>query len=90
MQYKKPMPQTVIASFFKYQGLRNKWNALGRMGRPPLSQASVSGLTFWKTLGSGSGNGFSIWPDFSTYGLLTVFNSENEARDFLKSNIIGL
>ncbi|MEO1032806.1 MAG: hypothetical protein AAFX55_15455 [Bacteroidota bacterium] len=84
------MPQTVIISFFKYQGKRRKWKALGRMGRPPLSHTSVSGLTFWKALGSGSGNGFSIWPDFSTYGLLTVFNSEIEAKAFLASELMHL
>ncbi|WP_299525135.1 hypothetical protein [Winogradskyella sp.] len=84
------MPQTVIISIFKYQGARKKWKALGRMGRSPLIKASIPGLTFWKALGSGSGNGFSIWPDFSTFGLLTVFNSEIEAKDFLASDSIGL
>ncbi|WP_431158382.1 hypothetical protein [Winogradskyella poriferorum] len=82
------MPQTTLISFFKYSGARNKWNALGRMGRPPLLEASIEGLTFWKSLGSGSGNGFSIWPDFSTFGLLTVFNSEEEANSFIESEVI--
>ncbi|WP_299363247.1 hypothetical protein [Winogradskyella sp.] len=84
------MPQTVVVSFFKYQGKRRKWSALARMGRPPLINEIIPGLTFWKALGSGSGNGFSIWPDFSTYGLLTVFDSETEAKDFLASDIMGL
>ena len=84
------MSQTVTISFFKYQGLRKKWNALGRMGRPPLIRASIPGLTFWKALGSGSGNGFSIWPDFTTYGLLTVFDSEIEAKAFITSDVMGL
>ena len=39
-------------------------------------------------MGSGSGNGFSIWPDFSTFGLLTVFNSERDAKTFLASHIM--
>ena len=83
------MPQTTVISFFKYHGFGKKWKALGRMGRPPLLKHSIPGLTFWKSLGSGSGNGFSIWPDFSTFGLLTVFNSEIEARNFLESSIIN-
>jgi hypothetical protein len=83
------MPQTTVISFFKYSGLKNKWNAFARMGRPPLLKSSVDGLTFWKALGSGSGNGFSIWPDFSTFGLLTVFNSEVEAKNFLVSEVIS-
>ena len=79
------MPQTTVISFFTYHGFGKKWKALGRMGRPPLLKHSIPGLTFWKSLGSGSGNGFSIWPDFSTFGLLTVFNSEIEgSRDILE------
>lgn len=83
------MPQTTVISFFQYTGLRNKWNAFVRMGRPPLLKTSAEGLTFWKALGSGSGNGFSIWPDFSTFGLLTVFNSEDEATNFINSEVIA-
>jgi hypothetical protein len=41
----------------------------------------VEGLEFVKMLGSGSGSGFSIWPDFSTYGLLAVWKNEQMARD---------
>ena len=58
------MAQTTVISFFKYSGFGSKWQALSRMGRPPLKGYNVKGLTFWKPLGSGSGNGFSIWPDF--------------------------
>lgn len=83
------MPQTIVISFFKYKGRKNKWQALGRMGRPPLLNQYIEGLTFWKALGAGSGNGFSIWPDWSTFGLLTVFNSEKEANNFLDSKIIS-
>jgi hypothetical protein len=83
------MPQTTVISFFKYRGFINKWKAFVRMGRPPLVNQSINGLTFWKALGSGSGNGFSIWPDFSVFGLLTVFNSEEEADQFINSDIIN-
>lgn len=83
------MSQTVIISFFNYKGFKNKWNAFTRMGIPPLLNKTVEGLTFWKALGSGSGNGFSIWPDWATFGLLTVFNSEAHANAFLESNIIN-
>lgn len=58
------------------------------MGRPPLKQLNFQGLTFWKPFGTGSGNGFSIWPDFSTFGLLTVFDSEDNAHKFLSSKTI--
>ena len=82
------MPQITVVSFFKYEGISHKWKALGRMGRPPLLDKSIDGLTFWKPLGTGSGNGFSIWPDFSTFGLLTVFDTEDATNKFLDSKII--
>jgi heme-degrading monooxygenase HmoA len=61
---------------------------LGRMGRPPLRYLNFQGLSFWKPFGTGSGNGFSIWPDFTTFGLLTVFNSEANAEKFLSTKTI--
>ena len=82
------MPQTTLISFFKYTGLKNKWHALGRMGRSPVLQQKIEGLSFFKPLGTGSGNGFSIKPDFSTFGFVAVFDSEEIAKDFLNSKII--
>ncbi len=83
------MSQTVIISLFQYQGFKNKWHALGRMGRSPLLDSNHEGLTFWRPFGTGSGNGFSIWPDWSMFGLLTVFDSEHNADSFLKSKSIA-
>ncbi|NJN33401.1 MAG: hypothetical protein HC817_03250 [Saprospiraceae bacterium] len=40
-------------------------------------------------LGTGGGNGFSIRPDFGRYGWLAVWDSEHEARAFLKENIFS-
>tara|TARA_R110001632_G_scaffold102272_3_gene210360 strand:+ start:24034 stop:24720 length:687 start_codon:yes stop_codon:yes gene_type:complete len=82
------MPQTTLISFFKYTGLKNKWHALGRMGRSPVLQQKIEGLSFFKPLGTGSGNGFSIKPDFSTFGFVAVFDSEEIAKDFLNSKVI--
>lgn len=83
------MPQTTLISFFQYSGVKNKWNALGRMGRPPISLKEIEGLTFFKPLGTGSGNGFSIKPDFSTFGFVAVFESEDIAHRFLKTDSIS-
>lgn len=83
------MPQTTIISFFKYKGRKNKWRALGRMGRPPISNQNIEGLSFWKPLGVGSGNGFSIWPDFSIFALLSVFDSEVNAERFINSDYMA-
>lgn len=40
------------------------------------------GLTFHKMLGSGGGNGFSVFPDLSTYALLLVWEQPQDARQF--------
>jgi heme-degrading monooxygenase HmoA len=80
------MSQTTLISFFKYKVFKNKWNAFVRMGRPPISLKNIEGLTFFKPLGTGSGNGFSIKPDFSTYGFVLVFSSEEKAAQFLQSS----
>ena len=82
------MSQTTLLSFFQYEGFKNKWHALGRMGRPPIVLNQVDGLSFFKPLGTGSGNGFSIKPDFSTFGFVAVFDSEEIAKDFLKTQTI--
>ncbi len=82
------MSQTTLISFFQYAGIKNKWHAFTRMGRSPILQKKINGLTFFKPLGTGSGNGFSIKPDFSTFGFVAVFNSEAIAKDFLNSEII--
>lgn len=82
------MSQVTLISFFEYKGFINKWKAFTRMGRPPLAGENIEGLHFWKVLGSGAGNGFSIWPDFSTFGLLTVFSNKENAEHFLQSNAL--
>ena len=82
------MSQTTLISFFHYSGFKNKWRALGRMGRPPISIKKVDGLSFFKPLGTGSGNGFSIKPDFSTFGFVAVFDSEEIAKKFINSEPI--
>ena len=37
------------------------------------------GLSFFKLLGTGSGKGFSLYPDFSTYAILCVWEKESFA-----------
>ena len=58
------------------------------MGRSPILQKKINGLTFFKPLGTGSGNGFSIKPDFSTFGFLAVFKSEEFAKEFLGTDVV--
>ena len=47
---------------------------------------NVDGLQFYKLLGSGGKTGFSLFPDFSTYAMLSVWNNEEDAENFLKTS----
>ena len=82
------MSQTTLISFFQYAGIKNKWHAFKRMGRSPILQKKIDGLTFFKPLGTGSGNGFSIKPDFSIFGFVAVFKSEELAKEFLGTGVM--
>jgi len=44
------------------------------------------GLSFFKLLGTGSGKGFSLYPDFSTYAILCVWEKESFATTFIKES----
>ena len=82
------MGQIVIVSLFNYKSIHHKWSAFVRMGKPPLMQHKVGGLTFWKAMGVGSGaHQFGVLPDWGKYVLLTVFDSETNAQKFLQSDI---
>jgi hypothetical protein len=74
--------QIVTVSFFRYQGRANCWWGFKQMGLAPTRLAGIPGLQFYKMVGSGNGNGFSIWPNFGVYGLIGVWDEEKNARDF--------
>jgi len=82
------MAQTTVLSLFHYRTLSAKLKAFVRMGFPPLRNNTIPGLQFWKPLGTGGGNGFSLRPDFSTYGLITVFENESQAEKFISSTVL--
>ncbi len=78
--------QIVSISFFKFEKTSSKWRALQSMGRSPGILSEVEGLSFGKMLGSGSGNGFSIIPNFGVYGLLCVWKNESFAQQFFRDH----
>lgn len=47
---------------------------------------SVDGLQFFKLLGTGSKGGFSMFPDFSTYVFLSVWESLEHATHFYENS----
>ena len=80
--------QTVTVSFFRYEGKNKVWGMKQmKTVRAPIRQ--MEGLEFFKPLGTGSGAGYSIWPDFSVFGLLAVWKTEAMARQFLASKLFA-
>ena len=80
------MSQITTVSFFKLSGFKRMWWAFTQMQLGISRLDQVNGLEFFKLMGSGSGNGFSILPNFSTYVLLCVWESEAHAVDFFEKN----
>ncbi len=72
----------VSISFFNYKGI-NKWWALKQMQEAPKALIKTSDLQFFKLLGSGAGNGFSILPDLSVYAVLCQWSSYASACEHL-------
>ena len=81
------MSQITTSTFFKVETYANKWWAFKQMQLGLIQLKNVSGLSFYKILGSGAKNGFSAIPNFGTYVLLCVWESENQAETFFAENI---
>ena len=56
------------------------------MGIAPFLLDNVKGLLFFKFLGTGGGKGFSLWPDFSTYAFMGVWEHKNDYENFISQN----
>ena len=78
--------QITTISFFRYSSLRNKFWGLKMMQFAHKSLQNVSGMTFYRLLGSGKGRGFNPLPDWSVYCLLQVWESEEDANEFFNSS----
>lgn len=70
--------------FFKFNN--NLWWAFTQMGLHRNYLESIEGQQFYKMLGTGSGPGFSMYPDFYTYALLQVWEDLSYFKKFYQSN----
>ena len=84
------MPSKIVY-FFIFKFTSNKYWAFTQMGKNNSLINKTQGLLFYKFLGTGGRNGFSLWPDWSTYALLTSWENEKDAKKFIQnSEIISL
>ena len=75
-------------TFFTFT--KNKFWGFKQMGIAPFLLGNVEGLTFFKFLGTGGGSGFSLWPDFSTYAFLGVWEQKVDYDNFITQNSVYL
>lgn len=68
--------------------MRNKLWALGQMQRSIDGLLSTKGLSFFKLMGSGAGEGFSLRPDFSVYCLLGVWEEQDFSESFFEHSAV--
>jgi hypothetical protein len=80
------MSQVTTSTFFKVETSSNKWWAFKQMQLGHDQLKNVDGLSFYKILGSGAKNGFSAIPNFGTYILLCIWDSESQAEKFFTEN----
>jgi hypothetical protein len=69
---------------------QNKFWAFKQMGIAAGKLKSVEGLQFFKFLGTGGGSGFSLYPDFSTYAFLGVWNDRSQYNDCMNEHPVFL
>jgi len=80
------MPQITTITFFHYSGFRHQVWAFGMMQFAHTPLQKVQGQSFYKLMGSGKGKGFNPWPDWSTYCLLQVWDTEAAADTFFQGS----
>jgi len=81
--------QSQITQLLFFNIPNNRWWAFKQMGISFNQLQSIEGLSFFKMLGTGGGQGFSLRPDFSTYVFLGVWESEEYAIEFLSSSFVN-
>ena len=77
-----------VTSVSLYHFNKNLFWAFKQMGIGPRRFKLTPGLHFFKFLGTGGGEGFSLKPDFSTYALLSVWESQHHFEKQLEENSV--
>ncbi len=80
------MGQITTLTFFSFES--KKFWAFKQMGIAPRLLQVQEGLQFFKFLGTGGGQGFSLKPDFSTYAFLGVWDKYSFYKNFIQNNPI--
>lgn len=80
------MNNITTCTFLKLEGFSDKWWAFKQMRLGIHKLDEVKGLVFSRIMGSGAKNGFSAIPNFGTYVLICVWESEEHASSFFQNH----
>ena len=84
----KQNTQIVAISFFRFEGALQKLWAFSQMGFARKKLKKIKQISFFKLFGSGTGEGFTPYPNTSVYAILSVWNNLGEAENNIKEREI--
>ena len=84
----KQNKQIVAISFFRFEGVFQKLWAFSQMGFARKKLKKIKQISFFKLFGSGTGEGFTPYPNTSVYAILSVWNNLGEAENNIEEREI--
>lgn len=72
-----PESSKVFLFVLRFEGFSDKWWAFKQMGRSTWKEDLEKRFGFFKMMGTGSGNGFGLLPNFGTYVWIVTANNIN-------------
>jgi spheroidene monooxygenase len=79
--------QVATMSFFRFEGFMNRRWAMNQMYESRAKLRKIEGVQFFKLLGTGSKDGYSLWPDFGVYAIFVVWETLGIAQNFKESAV---
>ncbi|NMM49039.1 DUF3291 domain-containing protein [Marinigracilibium pacificum] len=76
------MSKITSVCFMRFKGFKNKLKAMTMMNEGHGYLQKDTGDKFYKLMGSGAGNGFIPYPDWSVFSLITTWDTEEDAYLF--------
>lgn len=74
-------------TLYRFGPLRHRLWAFAQMGFARLPMSRLRGLSFWKLLGSGTGEGFTPVPNTGVYAILCAWADEKAASEGLRAPV---